>query len=165
MNDATLIFLKKILFCVCICLFLQGIHAGNINGKIIDYHGIPGCTCFFHCDCYCDEKRWCEASAPQNIVWHTFMKAMKEAKRLGPYFPGNLCLNVGYFRANDCSMLSEYLNGITIFRGRLENEAAKTIEWYKKYYSSRKETEKFREHLDRIGTQLSKAKTILEQVS
>lgn len=165
MKSLTFILLRNILFVICVCLFLQSIHAGSENAQIIDYHGIPGCTCFCHCDCCCDGKRRCEPSAPQNIVWHAFMKAMKEVRREGPYFACDLCLNVGYGKWNDCSMLSEYLDGISMLRCRLEKETDKIIELYRKYYSKPREAEKLKEEIDRVTTELSKAKTILEQAS
>ncbi|MBA3816520.1 MAG: hypothetical protein H0X29_08395 [Parachlamydiaceae bacterium] len=157
---------KSLWLCVCFFIFLQNIHAGNDEGKKLYYHGIPGCICFRHCSCFCDDRYCCtssNSSSPQNIVWHIFMKKMKEARSAGPYFPGDLCLNIGYSCGCDCAMLSEYLDGINILKNRMEKESKKTIEFYEKVYTCPKDASKLSGLIKDVQNQLKAGKDILEQ--
>jgi len=171
---SNLSFLRNLILILCINIFvfLISLHAENSSDKIINYNGIPGCTCFLHCNCNCCFTYSCrhyscrDPDLPQNILWHTYIQRLEEAKRVGPYFTGEICANVNYTWPHDCSMLSEYLQGINNVRNKLEEKANHYIKWFKtKVYTHPSEANKLEKEVSEIKKEMDDASAVLTKLS
>lgn len=154
--------------------------AGCDDGvSVYYYNGIPGCGCFYHCECFShyisdkigggfpNDTTW-HPKYPEDRVWHEFMKKFLSAKKAGPYFPADSCdIRHMVQASNACGylcLLSEYLNAANWLGRKIEFTRVDSIEWYKKLYKNPKDHEKLISNIDRINNQANNAFQILSTI-
>ena len=111
-----------ILFVLFNLFLFSKISAGYDDGEsVYNYQGIPGCGCFYHCNCFeydLDDflklnQSWHTDGDVANKIWHRFMEKCLFSLDKGIY------INKDLFRENlrgghdyYICLLSEYLNAI-----------------------------------------------------
>ncbi|MGA8164788.1 MAG: polymorphic toxin type 50 domain-containing protein [Waddliaceae bacterium] len=149
--------------------------AGRDDGVSIYYYGgIPGCGCFYHCDCFShhlngfpDDNIW-HPQFPEDKVWHEFMKKFLSAVQAGPYFPNQRYIIEDMVGAENCCrclcLFSEYLDAIEKLIKRIELARVESIDFYMDLYSKPKDQEKKQAQVKRINDRARNAFNILSSI-
>ena len=154
--------------------------AGCGDGVSVYYYdGIPGCRCFYHCQCFSHyledvfgggfpKDTTSHPIYPEDRVWHEFMKKFLSAKREGPSLPGGRSyIRLMVQATNECMylcLMSEYLNAANRLGKEIESARVDLIEWYKKLYKNPKDHEKLISNINRINNQAKNAFQILSTI-
>ena len=150
MVDKSLIFAEKrpqkdlqmikkigfVLFILFNLLFTTKTFAGYDDGEsTYFYSGIPGCGCFYHCNCYHYSvngfsqfnRRWHPDTIDEQI-WHRFMEKYLYSYENGPYVSEHFLKKFleGGHDGYIC-LLSEYLNAIELLKEAQEKSRNNTL--------------------------------------
>lgn len=158
--------LQKIFFLTCLSTIfsISKLYTGFDDGdSVYYYNGIPGCGCFYHCECYkgiSDPSKF--HKSPEDIVWHTFMEQILKAMNVGPYIRyslSDLCHSLGYYGRNDLAMFNDYLNAIEKCKLIFEEEGYSSLNLLKRYPP--KDPKELEKETAEIIKKISNAKAIL----